>query len=81
MRIIKDNETPSDCPDGVPWVIVQQHDKQAVKNHGQTLKELNDRGGVSARELYAILTDHDFIWDITEQECVDFINVTILRKM
>jgi hypothetical protein len=39
----------------VPWSIVSPHEAQALRNHGQSLDRLNERGGVSIRELWAIL--------------------------
>lgn len=41
----------------VPWEAVEAHREQAVKNHGQTLECLAERGGLSWKELYYVLTD------------------------
>lgn len=37
------------------WTPTIAHEHQAARNHGQTLKRLNERGGVCWSELYAIL--------------------------
>lgn len=38
----------------VPWDYMAPHESQAKKNHGQTLAELADRGGLSALEAECI---------------------------
>lgn len=45
------------CPRSVPWDIVEPHEEQAQKNHGQTLQRLAERGGLSPAELVALLQD------------------------
>lgn len=40
-----------------PWGIIAPHERQAQINHGQTLKRLAERGGLSPCELVAILED------------------------
>ena len=45
------------CPRFVPWDLVAAHAEQAVKNHGQTVQRLAERGGLSPLELVAVLTD------------------------
>ena len=41
----------------VPWALVEPHEKQAWKNHGQTLERLAERGGLDPTELLAVLED------------------------
>ena len=43
------------CPRSVLWPAVAPHEKQALENHGQTLERLAQRGGLSPRELLAVL--------------------------
>lgn len=45
---------------GVPLAMVLPHDKQAQRNHSQTLHRLAERGGLSACELVAVLEDRDW---------------------
>jgi len=45
------------CPASVPWAMVAPHEAQAKRNHDQTLEELARRGGLSPRELLAVLND------------------------
>jgi hypothetical protein len=42
---------------GFPWAIIAPHERQAQKNHSQTLARLAERGGLSACEAIAVLTD------------------------
>jgi hypothetical protein len=43
--------------ESVPWAAVAPHEQQAGENHGQTLKGLAGRGGLSWCELAAVLED------------------------
>lgn len=31
----------------IPWVVIKRHEDQALLNHGQTLEQLNRRGGLT----------------------------------
>lgn len=46
--------------DYIPYDVIEPHEKQALKNHGQTLERLAERGGLSWAEAYAVLTDSSF---------------------
>ena len=39
------------------WAIIEPHREQAMKNHGQTLERLRERGGLGPCEAVAILED------------------------
>ena len=39
----------------VPWSLLAPHEKQAQKNHGQTLERLAQRCGLSACEALAVI--------------------------
>lgn len=41
----------------IPWAMIAGHQKQAMRNHSQTLERLRERGGLSACEALAILDD------------------------
>lgn len=41
----------------VPWGLVLPHEKQALRNHSQSLERLAERGGLSPQELAAVLED------------------------
>ena len=45
------------CPRDVPWELVKDHEKQALKNHDQSVQRLAERGGLDHLELVAVLTD------------------------
>jgi hypothetical protein len=60
-------EFPEDQVESVPWWLVLQgpegrrdNGRRALKNHGQTLERLNERGGLSPLELYAVANDMSF---------------------
>lgn len=40
---------------GLSWSMLAPHESQAQTNHGQTLRRLAERGGLSPREALAIL--------------------------
>lgn len=44
----------------VPLSLVLPHERQADRNHGQTLHRLAERGGLSACELAAVLEDREW---------------------
>lgn len=41
----------------IPYDVIKPHEEQAMKNHGQTLDRLAERGGLGWSEAYAVLTD------------------------
>lgn len=41
----------------IPWLMILPHEKQALENHGQSLRKLASRGGLSLTEVMAILED------------------------
>jgi hypothetical protein len=44
----------------IPWDMVVPHEDQARKNHhGQSLKQLNGRGGLHAAAVVALLEDRE----------------------
>ena len=49
-----------ECPRTVPWSIVEPHEAQALHFHSQTLKRLDERGGLAPCELAAVLLDTDY---------------------
>ena len=44
----------------IPWDIIKLHEKQAIKNHSQTLTRLAERGGLGWLEILFILSDEDY---------------------
>ena len=42
-------------PKSVPWFLVGKHAQQAIKNHGQTLERLAERGGLDPMELWCVV--------------------------
>ena len=48
--------------DYIPYYIITPHEKQALKNHGQTLERLAERGGLGYDEALAILEDRDYLY-------------------
>ena len=41
----------------IPWGLIEPHEAQAQHNHRQSLRRLNERGGLGASEAVAILED------------------------
>jgi hypothetical protein len=46
------------CPTSVPWELVARHERQVRLNHNASLEALAGAGGLSPRDLLAVLTDH-----------------------
>jgi len=54
----------------VPWSFVAPHERQAIKNHDQTLNTLAERGGLGLCELLAVVTGRGY-YDVPIQERTD----------
>jgi hypothetical protein len=52
--------------DSVPFPAVIRHQSQAVRNHGQSVHGLAERGGLSWCELAAVLGDR--LWARMDQD-------------
>lgn len=50
----------------IPWDLIAPHEQQAQRNHGQSLKRLAERGGLSWCESLAVLTDRP--WERMDQD-------------
>ncbi|WP_315069636.1 hypothetical protein [uncultured Clostridium sp.] len=52
----------------IPLEAIKPHEKQAIRNHGQTLKRLAERGGLGWIEALCVLEDreYDFHTKLTE---------------
>lgn len=44
----------------IPWAALTPHEKQAERNHSQSLSQLASRGGLSICEAYYILKDQGY---------------------
>ncbi|MBZ9939193.1 hypothetical protein LB518_23045 [Mesorhizobium sp. BR1-1-16] len=44
----------------IPLAMIAPHEKQAMRNHSQTLKRLAERGGLGADEAVAVLEDRSY---------------------
>lgn len=44
----------------VPWEILEPHEAQVCANHMQSLEKLESRGGLSWREIYAVINNKEF---------------------
>lgn len=44
----------------VPMAFLEPHRRQAESNHYQTLERLNERGGLTAWEMLAVIYDVEF---------------------
>jgi hypothetical protein len=54
---------PVDVPRSVPWEFLAPHERQALRNHDQSLARLNERGGLSPSEMVRILEDRSWTMD------------------
>ena len=46
-----------DAPTALPWPLVAAHENQALINHGQSVIELAENGGIDWSEMVAVLED------------------------
>jgi len=70
---------PEDCPESIPWEMIAPYEKQAINNHGQTLEGLNERGGLDACEIYAVMHGISFGQSkrLNETRCVEWLKSRI----
>ncbi len=54
----------------IPLEVIKPHEKQAIRNHSQTLKRLAERGGLGWIEALCVLEDreYDFHTKLTEDD-------------
>ena len=85
MKIISSSRSRefSFLPHSVPFNWVEEHERQAQKNHSQSLDRLNERGGLSPNELLAIMLDMDFyaLYDGKTQEYVTARIVRVFARL
>jgi hypothetical protein len=51
-----------DAPTALPWPLVAAHESQALINHGQSVIELAENGGIDWSEMVAVLQDRPWHW-------------------
>jgi len=51
----KEKEKHKFWPTHIPWALISPHEQWAISNHGQTLLELANRGGLCPKEALAII--------------------------
>ena len=62
--------------DYIPWKLIKQHEKQAERNHYQSLERLSERGGLSWNETLCVLEDKEFYRvqkDIVKSRVLDIV--------
>lgn len=73
FRVLDSHRHRGLIPQSIPWELIEPHREQAMKNHHQSLEELDRRGGLSVDELFAVLQDRR--WEVVEQgEAIAFLN-------
>jgi hypothetical protein len=71
------------CPDFVPWALIEPHEAQAKTNHGgQDFRGLSNRGGLSAAEMVAVLSDKKYndYWSTVDKKHQASFAVLKLKK-
>ena len=64
-------------PQNIPFDMLSE--EMAQKNHGQTLSELNSRGGMSLMEILANIKNDRLVRGIETQKEVDELN-SLIKK-
>lgn len=54
-------------PECVPWEILEPHEAQAHAKNMQSIEQLASRGGLSWREIYAVIMDKEFDYGSNRQ--------------
>jgi len=59
-RLRREGQDIPECPDSIAWGLIEPHEAQAERNHGQSLKTLSKRGGLAPSEAVAVLEDRRY---------------------
>ena len=78
-RLRRDGQDIPECPNSVPWGLIEPHDAQAKRNHGQSLRRLSERGGLAPSEAVAVLEDRRY-HRMTDSEAINRLSVLIRSK-
>lgn len=54
-RLRREGQEIPECPNNIPWALIQPYEEQAKKNHSQSLSRLAERGGLAPSEAVAVL--------------------------
>jgi hypothetical protein len=63
----------------VPYDLVKAHEQQIRFNHGQTIDQIMDRGGLDFIELYCVLNDIPYNKNIPFSRAEDFVINEIVK--
>lgn len=74
MPIHPEDASKFDCPTQVPMHLLNE--EQAQRNHGQSLKRLKERGGLSVKEILAIVDKKNWSHyrDLQWKEAIGMLN-------
>lgn len=64
----------------IPFEVIEPHREQAMKNHGQTLERLAERGGLDYDEMLSVLEDRNWSSSQCKDHYADIKVVEIVRK-
>ena len=57
-----------EAPTALPWPLVAAHENQARINHGRSIVELAENGGIEWSEMVAVLEDRPWHWMSVDAE-------------
>ena len=63
VRVVTTRRFPIQRGPDVPWEVMAPHESQCQRNHGQSLKRLAERGGLSSSEAWAVVNGLD-LYDV-----------------
>ena len=70
----------ADFPQRLPWDLIEDCERQAEKNHSQSLDKLASRGGLHPVEAYCIMRGlgYRYIRSVTDEAAAEFIEKKVL---
>ncbi len=74
-RLRREGQDIPECPDSIAWGLIEPHEAQAKRNHGQSLKRLSERGGLVPSEAVAVLENRPY------QRMTDFEAIKRLKEL
>ena len=75
FKILRDQIGRNSMLRYIPWSMIAPYEKQAYSNHGQSLSQLNERGGLSVKEAWLVLNNKSLkcFSEVSEQAAEEFI--------
>ena len=79
--IVKNGSRFPGCPTSIAWGILAPFDFAVAREYGHTLAKLNERGGLTPKEIFGVINKLGFreVAKLTDEQCVSWL-VTLSER-